>query len=118
MKTTQEDHRALVDKEYSEAPECYREKFRESIYSRKVVEGMWPTEALLAGGGGLYRVKADEKKWEKGSNPMIVLKAQCTEPDNSEIEIDFQNSYQFTDGVVKKFTTRFEKGIAVEIKEK
>ncbi|MCB2261718.1 MAG: hypothetical protein LGR52_02075 [Candidatus Thiosymbion ectosymbiont of Robbea hypermnestra] len=117
MKLTEEEHHALVDKEYSEVPECYREKFRESIYIRKVVEGMWPTEVLLAGGGGLYRVKADDKKWEKGSNPMVVMKAQCTEPDNSEIEIDFQNSYQFAAGDVRKFTVRFKNGIAVEIKE-
>lgn len=118
MSVTKEDHRSLVDKEYLGAPDCFREEFRESIYNRVVVEGMWPTEALLAGGGGIYRVKADPKKWERGANPMLVMKTQCTDPDDSKIEIDFQNSYQFPDAVVRKFTVRFEQGLLIEIKER
>jgi hypothetical protein len=117
MRMTQEEHNNFVDKEYFGAPECFREEHRRSIYERKVIKGMWPTEALLAGGGGIYRVTADPKKWKIGSNPMSVMKAQCTDPDESKIEIDFQNSYQFADGVVRKFTVQFENGIITEIKE-
>src|SRR5690606_16358409 len=106
MKMTQEEHQKLVDKEFLGAPECFRKEFRDSINKRVVIKGMWPTEALLAGGGGIYRVKADPKNWERGANPMMVMKAQCTSPDESKIEIDFQNAYQFSDGEVRKFTVR------------
>ena len=113
----QEYHKKLVDKRYAEDPECFREAFRESIYKRVVVKGMWPAEAFLAGGGGIYRVKADPKKWEKRAYPRLVMKAQCTDPDDSEIEIDFRNPSQFSGGVVRKFTVRFENGVVTEIKE-
>lgn len=45
----QEAHNKLVDREYAKASECLREAFRESIYKRVVVKGMWPAEAFLAG---------------------------------------------------------------------
>ena len=80
MNIAQKAHNKLVDKRYAEDSECFREAFRESIYKRVVVKGMWPAEAFLAGGGGIYRVKADPKKWERGANPMLVMKAQCTDP--------------------------------------
>ncbi len=107
------DHNKLVDKRYAEDSECFREEFRESIYKRVVVKGMWPAEAFLAGGGGIYRVKADPKKWEKRAYPRLVMKAQCTDPDDSEIEIDFRNSSQYSGGVVRKFTVRFENGVVI-----
>ncbi len=117
MRVTQEDHKKLVDKRYAEDSECFREAFRESIYKRVVVKGMWPAEAFLAGGGGIYTVKADPRKWERGANPMRVMRAQCTDPDDSEIEIDFRNASQYSGGVVRKFTVRFEHGVVTEIKE-
>lgn len=40
--------------ENARAPKYYREQFREPIKARKVVLGMWPREALLAAGGGVY----------------------------------------------------------------
>ena len=118
MKSAQDDHRKLVDKEYFGAPECYRQEFRDAINKRIVVKGMWPTEALLAGGGSVYRVKADPKVWgEGGYNPLAVMRAQCINPDESRIEIDFLNSWQFSSGEVRKFTVRFEHGFVTEIEE-
>lgn len=49
----QENYRDMVDREYILAPEYYRQEFIDSINKRVVVQGMWPTEALLAGGGGV-----------------------------------------------------------------
>jgi len=117
MSVEQNVHESLVDDEYLAAPHLYRRAFRDAIRKRRVVKGMWPTEALLAAGGGVYRVKADPSKWVKGTNPMQVILAQCTHPDNSLIEIVFQNFYQFPCGTLKKFTACFENGLVTEIKE-
>ncbi len=116
-RVVQEEHKKKVDKRYAEDSVCLREAFRESIYKRVVVKGMWPAEARLAGGLGVSRVKADPKKWKKGTHRTFVMKAQCTDPDDSIIEIDFQNAFQFSGGVVRQFTARFEKGVVTEIKE-
>ena len=118
MKSIQDDHRSLVAEKYRESPECYRQEFRNAIDKRVVVKGMWPTEAFLAGGGGVYRVKADPKIWgERGYNPLEVMRAQCANPDESRIEIDFRNFWQFSSGEVRKFTVRFEHGFVTEIEE-
>lgn len=77
---------------------------------------MWPTEALLAGGGGIYKVKADEKIWPKGSDPLKVMQAQSTEPDDSAIEITFKNSWQFEGYGTSIFVVTFKNGLAVDIK--
>nr|VFK19799.1 MAG: hypothetical protein BECKLFY1418C_GA0070996_10639 [Candidatus Kentron sp. LFY] len=112
------EHTAVVIKNYKETPEYFRPKFRESIMQRKVVIGMWPTEALLAGGGGIYRVKADKNFWPKNSDPMQVMRDQSLHPDNSHIEITFHNTHQFSQDKLRKFTAYFEQGMCVEIKDK
>lgn len=104
-----------VDQSFSRAPKHYREQFREAIRTRKVELGMWPTEVLLAAGGGVYRVKADPKIWEKNSDPLKVMRAQSISPDESEIEIRFQNSWQFEGGIPTKFIVNFKHGVVTDI---
>lgn len=116
--TTDDKHIATVTENYNNAGDYFRVEFKDAIIKRVVSIGMWPTEALLAGGGGIYRVKADENHWAKNSNPMQVMRAQSLNPDESSIEIDFYNDYQFGKETPQKFTAYFECGICVEIKEK
>lgn len=111
-------HVSLVNENYTNATEYFRSEFREAILQKQVVKGMWPTEALLAGGGGSYRVNADEKVWSKNSNPMDVMRAQSLKPDNSQIEIVFFNCYQFAQNKHCKFTAFFTRGVCTDIKEK
>ena len=111
-------HMSLVSENYKDAPEYFCSKFREDILQGKIVKGMWPTETLLAGGGGVYKVKEDVNVWSKGSNPMEVMKAQSLKPDNSAIEITFQNSNQFIQDKPCKFTVFFGQGVVVDIKER
>lgn len=111
------DHKKEVDNQYYNCPEYYREEFRDDVECGKVVLGMWPTEALLAGGGGIFRVDADPLKWDSNYDPVIVMKSQCQFPDESKIEIDFQNHSQGGDKLIRKFTVQFVKGVAKTIKE-
>lgn len=106
-----------VAKNYSDSPQYFRKEFREAINNRKVVIGMWPTEALLAGGGGVYKVRADGHFWPKGSDPFEVLKAQSIRPDNTEIEIVFENNFQFQSAKTCKFSVRFKNGLVVNIEK-
>ena len=106
-----------VEQNYNKSPQYYREEFRDLIKSRRVALGMWPTEALLAAGGGIYKVKADPKKWQKNSNPIEVMKAQSISPDDSEIEIRFHNSWQFDGNFSANFVVHFKHGVATDILE-
>jgi hypothetical protein len=106
-----------VNQNYKQNPEYFRTEFKESILNKKVLLGMWPTEALLAGGGGSYRVKADEKVWPVNTNPMQIIQAQSLKPDNSHIEIGFYNDHQFDKEIACKFRATFEQGICIDIKE-
>lgn len=110
-------HIDLVQKKYQESPTLFRNEFRDFIEKRVVVKGMWPTEALLAGGGGVYKIKADPAIWEKNSDPFDVMNAQCVNPDNSQIEIAFKNHWQFQGGVNSGFVVRFSNGVVVDIEK-
>jgi hypothetical protein len=85
-----------IENNYKLDPKHYREKYKDYIIQGKIVEGMWPTEALLAGGGGTYRVKADKNVWPENSDPIRVMQNQSIKQDESEIIIQFCNKSQFS----------------------
>jgi hypothetical protein len=113
-----ENHIDIVEKEYKFHKKYYREKYKESILQQKIVKGMWPTEAFLAGGGGIYRVKADRNVWPERSNPIRVMQRQSIQQDESEITIQFCNTSQFSSNNIIIFEVIFENGIVNNIRIK
>lgn len=113
-----EGHVDVVNENYLVNKDFYREEFKSEILNRRVVKGMWPTEAMLAGGAAIYKVKADEKVWPSGSDPFNVMRAQCFNPDDSGIEMSFNNCHQFESLIPCRFVVVFKNGIVAEIKEK
>lgn len=82
-----------------------------SINERKVIIGMCPLQAQAAAGKiGRYRVMADPDIWKNGGHPLKVIQAQCSNPDNSVITLDFKNSTQFNSLEDIAFKVKFEKG--------
>ena len=79
---------------------------------------MWPTEAFLAGGGGIYRVKADKNVWPDKYDPIHVMQSQSIKQDESEIVIQFCNKSQFSSENEIIFQVIFEHGIVNDIKIK
>lgn len=100
-----------VEENYRSSPEYYREKYKSYIIDGKIVKGMWPTEALLAGGGGIYRVKADKNVWPENSDPIRVMQRQSIKQDGSEITIQFCNKSQFSSDEDVIFEVIFKRGI-------
>lgn len=98
-------------------PQYYRDEYRSSILEEKVMCGMNPVEALLASGGGVYKVKADSSIWTQRINPIEVLIAQCNNPDNSHIEIIGKNCSQFNSNNSRSFKVSFQLGRVDQIKE-
>jgi hypothetical protein len=107
-----------IEENYKSSPEYYREKYKSYIFDGKIVKGMWPTEALLAGGGGTYRVKADKNVWPENSDPIRVMQSQSINQDGSEITIQFCNKSQFSSDEDVIFEVIFKMGIAEYINVK
>jgi hypothetical protein len=95
-------------------PGAVRKEFQASVLAQRVVEGMCPTEAQLAAGQFFYSVKNDPK-WPSGTNPLRIIGAQCAEPDDSEITMNFMTRTQFDDRRPTVFKVSFKKGRAVSI---
>ena len=107
-----------VEENYKSNPEYYRNEFKSHIIDGKIVKGMWPTEALLAGGGGTYRVKADKNVWPENSDPIRVMQRQSINQDESEISIQFCNKSQFSSNKDVIFEVIFKTGIVEYINVK
>ena len=88
---------------------------QKSILEQKVILGMSPYEARLAGGAFFYKVVADPKNWPPNADPLNVMWKQSTNPDNSKIWMTFENATQFPGEGTKRFMVYFIKGKAVEI---
>jgi hypothetical protein len=92
---------------------------KEGIRKGVVVIGMCPFHAFAAAGfPGPYMVKRDKEKWESSVPPPIIISAQCNNPDNSVIELMFNNKTQFDTDEPVVFRVRFEKGKVVLIDRK
>ena len=90
---------------------------RENILVQRVVLGMSPFEARLAGGAFIFSVEADKKVWPSGTDPYMVMDTQSIVPDDSKISMTFQNETQFPGEGRRRFTVEFERGKAIVIKK-
>ena len=98
----------------SEHPNSYRKEFEDDIERGVIVLGMTPFEAKLAGGAFYYKVQADSAVWKEHADPMQVMWAQSNNPDNSEIEMTFQNMTQ-NNSCLTNFKVLFKDGMASSI---
>ena len=96
-------------------PEQFPKKIQQSIKEGKITKGMNTLQASLAGGAYFFRVIADPNIWEEDIDPNIVIKAQVTSPDNSQIWMSFQNSTQYKEK--QSFQVAFEQGEVISIKK-
>ena len=88
---------------------------RESILAEKIVLGMTPYDAHLAGGAFAFKVIADPAKWEKNADPYKVMWAQSINTDESQIWMTFENNSQYSAEGKQYFQVFFKNGKAVEI---
>lgn len=117
MEKKSQDRVLNLTKAMDENPELFSQSMRESILSGKVILGMSPYQAQLAGGSCSFAVKADPQKWKPNTNPFRVIQAQTYHPDNSEIRLTFQNDTQYPDEGVQFFHVDFRQGKAVSIEK-
>ena len=90
---------------------------RENILVQRVILGMSPFEARLAGGKFIFGVEADKKVWPSGTDPHTIIDTQSIAPDDSKIWMTFQNETQFPGEGRKSFNVQFERGKAIVIKK-
>lgn len=102
-------------KAMDENPELFSQSMRESILSGKIILGMSPYQAQLAGGSCTFAVTADPEKWKPNANPFQVIQAQTYHPDNSKIRLTFQNDTQYPEEGVQTFRVNFVRGKAISI---
>ena len=88
---------------------------REHILVQRVVLGMSPFEALLAGGTFVFRVQPDRKVWPSDTDPYEIIYGQSHTPDDSKIWMTFETEIQFPGEGRKAFTVEFERGKAIKI---
>lgn len=92
------------------------EIIQKSIKQKRVIKGMNTIESNLAGGAYFYKVIGDEEIWDKNTDPNIIIKAQSTKPDNSQIWMTFQNETQYPDKGIQTFQVEFQRGKVINIK--
>jgi hypothetical protein len=93
--------------------------FKDAIRRGVVVDGMCPLQAFAAAGlPGPYMVRKDHARWGSDVPPPVVIEAQCSKPDESVVELLFQNKTQFSSTEPRTFRVRFQKGKAVTIDQK
>lgn len=80
------------------------------ILEQKILIGMSPYEAKLAGGAFHYKVEADPKVWPSGANPIVLMDRQSFHPDESKIWMSFQNDTQFSGEGEQRFTVFITNG--------
>src|SRR5262245_58409715 len=63
-------------------------EIKAAIEKRIIIPGMCPQETFAAAGyPGPYMVQKDMEKWKGVVPPPVIIEAQCTNPDNSVIEL-------------------------------
>ena len=97
-------------------PEYFPKPMQDAIKQGKVVEGMTPHQAHLAGGAYFFRVIPDPEFWEQDADPYIVMQAQSTRPDKSQIWMTFQNTTQYSGTGIQTFQVTFEQGKVTDVK--
>jgi len=112
---TPEERRDYALRMFAEQPAYFPIAHRASILEGRVLIGMSPFEARLAGGAFAYKVEADSKVWPPHADPFDVMWRQSEAPDDSRIVMTFQNATQFPGEPAQRVAVRFEHGRAVEI---
>jgi hypothetical protein len=80
------------------------------ILEQRVLIGMSPYEAKLAGGAFHYKLQADPKVWPSGADPYVVMDRQSLKPDESKIWMSFQNDTQFPGEGEQRFSVFITNG--------
>lgn len=100
---------------FSEQPQYFPIPHRASILAGRILLGMSPFEARLAGGAFAYKVEPDPKVWLPNTDPFDVMWGQSEAPDDSHIVMTFRNASQFPGEPAQRVAVRFEHGCAVEV---
>lgn len=114
-KAAEAERHAAALRVLTERPQAVRAELRAEILRGKVLPGMTPYEANLAGGAFTFHVKPDETFWKPDSNPFNVMWGQTERPDDSVIRMTFRNRTQFDSPVPTVFSVQFTRGRAQEI---
>ncbi len=93
----------------------YSKNIQKNIQEGKIIKGMDTYAASLAGGAYFYRVIADENVWDKDTDPNIIIKTQVSKPDNSQIQMTFQNTTQYPQKGLQTFRVEFKQGKVINI---
>lgn len=93
----------------------YSENIQKSISEGEIIKGMDTYATSLAGGAYFYRVMADETVWDKDTNPLLIIRAQVSKPDNSPIWMTFQNTTQYPQKGLQTFQVEFQRGKVINI---
>ena len=111
----EQQHLAAAN-EYLSSRNDISPEFREAIKKGLVVVGMAPDEASVAGGANVFEIDRDRKVWPKEeTDPWRILRAQRLHPDDSKINLHFQNRTQYGTSDRVQFTVSFVHGRAVTI---
>jgi hypothetical protein len=95
--------------------ERFSDEVKRSILEKRIILGMTPEEARLAGGACFYRVQADPKHWPSDGNPLIIMARQTDYPDDSKITLTFHNATQFQSREPVTFRVEIRRGRVTEI---
>ena len=112
---TPEERRDFARRMFAEQPLYFPTRHRASIMAGRILLGMSPFEARLAGGAFAYKVEPDPRVWRPNTDPFDVMWRQSEVPDDSRIVMTFQNASQFLGEPAQRVAVRFERGQAVEI---
>jgi hypothetical protein len=88
----------------------------EAILKGEVILGMYPDEAIAAGGDAGTAVARDPK-WPDDTPDTEILNAQRFKPDASRIHIVFRNKTQFGTSKPVSFRVHFQKGQVSRIEQ-
>jgi len=109
-----DERKQAVIKEVQTHPEYFSEETKKNVLNGKIIIGMSPYEAQLAGGAFFYQVEAD-KRWPKNADPLAVINRQTNDPDDSKITLTFNNTTQFDSREPKTFRVEFVRGRVMKI---
>jgi hypothetical protein len=107
----------VAQKVFREHPDLIPVRFQQDILAGRVVLGMTPYAADLAGGAFDFRIVADEKNWRPGADPYDVMRSQGARPDDSQIWMTFRNDTQYPGDGATKFRVFIKGGKVLEIEK-
>jgi len=89
---------------------------RAALERGQIIIGMSLQEASIAGGPYISAIDRDRAVWpNEDTDPWQILEAQQLHPDNSKINLLFQNETQFNTQQRIQFTAVFARGHVVRI---